>query len=68
MRYSNFTESATQLGVPAHAYDTLRNAEAHFKLAFKLKGLGKLKEAESNYRQAVALRPDLPDAHNNLGH
>ena len=30
--------------------------------------LGRLKEAESNYRQAVALRPDLAEAHNNLGH
>ena len=68
MDYSNITESTIQLGVPAHAYDTLRNAEAHFKLAFKLKGLGRLTEAESNYRQAIELRPDLPEAHNNLGH
>ena len=63
MDYSNFTESTIQLGVPAQAYNTLRNAEAHFKLAFKLKGLGKLEEAESNYRQVIALRPDIPEAH-----
>ena len=68
MSYLNSTESTIQLGVPAQAYNSLRNAETHFKLAFKLKGLGRLKEAESNYRQAIALRPDLPEAHNNLGH
>ena len=68
MDYTQSAKSTFQLGVPPLEYDTLRNAEAHFKLAFKLKELGKLKEAESNYRQAVALRPDLAEAHNNLGH
>ena len=68
MDYSNFTKSTSQKGMPPLEYGTLRNAEAHFMLAFKLKGLGRLKEAESNYRQAVALRPDLAEAHNNLGH
>ena len=68
MSYLNSTESTIQLGVPAQAHNALRNAETHFKLAFKLKGLGRIKEAESNYRQAIALRPDLPEAYNNLGH
>ena len=60
MNYTHSAKSTFQLGVPPQEYDTLRSAEAHFKLAFKLIELGKLKEAESNYRQAVALRPDLP--------
>ena len=32
-----------------------------------LRGLGKWIEAERHYRQALALRPDLVEAHNNLG-
>ena len=68
MDYTHSAKSTIQLGMHPQEYGTLRNAEAHFKLAFKLKELGRLKEAESNYRQAVALRPDLAEAHNNLGH
>ena len=32
-----------------------------------LQGAGRFAEAEANYRQAIAINPDLPDVHNNLG-
>ena len=31
------------------------------------KSLGRLKEAEASYKQAIALKPDYAKAHNNLG-
>jgi tetratricopeptide (TPR) repeat protein len=32
-----------------------------------LKELGRLEEAETNYRKAIALKPDFAEGHNNLG-
>ena len=32
-----------------------------------LKELGRLDEAEASYNQAIAVKPDLAEAHNNLG-
>ena len=32
-----------------------------------LQELGRLEEAEASYKQAIALKPDLAEAHNNLG-
>jgi Flp pilus assembly protein TadD len=32
-----------------------------------LQELGKLDEAEANYRQVIALKPDYAEAHNNIG-
>ena len=32
-----------------------------------LKELGRLEEAEASYNQAIALEPNLAEAHNNLG-
>ena len=32
-----------------------------------LKDLGKLKEAELSYRKAIEIKPDIADAHSNLG-
>ena len=42
-------------------------AEAHLTKGNKLVGQGRLKEAESSYRQAIALKADYAEAHNNLG-
>ena len=42
-------------------------AEAHSNLGNTLKELGRLEEAETNYRKAIALKPDFAEAHNNLG-
>jgi predicted O-linked N-acetylglucosamine transferase (SPINDLY family) len=36
-------------------------------LAFILKKISTLAETEKTYRQAIAVRPDLPEAHRNLG-
>jgi len=43
------------------------NAEAHYNLGNKLKGLGSSKDAEASYRKAIALKPDYAKAHSNLG-
>jgi len=32
-----------------------------------LKNLGKLEEAENQYRKAIEIKPDFPDVHSNLG-
>ena len=41
--------------------------EAHNNLGNTLKELGRLEEAEANYKQAIVLKPDFAEAHNNLG-
>ena len=49
--------------------ETLRpdSAEARYNLGIALKGQGKLDEAAACYRQALELKPDFAEAHNNLG-
>jgi predicted TPR repeat methyltransferase len=39
----------------------------HLNLGVVLFGLGRFEEAAASYRNAIALRPDYPEAHNNLG-
>ena len=41
--------------------------EVHNNLGNTLKELGRLEEAEANYKQAIVLKPDFAEAHNNLG-
>ena len=41
--------------------------ESFFSLANTLKELGRLQEAELEYRKALALKPDYVEAHNNRG-
>ena len=36
-------------------------------MANSLKDLGRLREAEASYKQAIALKPDFVEAHSNLG-
>ena len=43
------------------------DAEAHSNLGNTLRELGRLDEAETSYRQAIALKPDFIEAHSNLG-
>jgi tetratricopeptide (TPR) repeat protein len=42
------------------------DAEGHYQLAYCLKLTGKADEAIASYRAALRLRPDWPDAMNNL--
>ena len=42
-------------------------AEAHNDLAFILKDIDSLVEAENSYRKAIDARPNFPEAHRNLG-
>ena len=60
MNYTNSTESAQRSGLSAKRVNTLQNAEAHFNLAVTLKRLGRFKEAEVSYAQAIALKNDFP--------
>ena len=46
---------------------TESDAEVSFKLGNTLMGQGKFSEAEVSYNQAIALKPDFAEAHNNLG-
>jgi len=41
---------------------------AHNNLGIERELAGQLAAAESEYRAAIAIKPDLPDAHYNLGH
>jgi protein O-mannosyl-transferase len=41
---------------------------AHNNLGIEREHAGQLAAAESEYRAAIAIKPDLPDAHYNLGH
>jgi predicted O-linked N-acetylglucosamine transferase (SPINDLY family) len=43
------------------------NAELVVNLGVVLDAMGKPRDAAEAYRQAIRLRPDLPEAHNNLG-
>ncbi len=43
------------------------NADAHFRLAQRLEGEGRIDEAEAAYRRSLALAPDHADACLNLG-
>ena len=67
MNYVNSTESALGSGLTPKKDSTLGNAEAHFNLAVTLKKLGRFKEAEVSYAQAIAVKNDFPEAHFNLG-
>ena len=42
-------------------------AEAHINLGNTLKDLGRLDEAETNFRRALQIKPDFAMAHSNLG-
>lgn len=44
-----------------------KDAGEYYKLGVKLQNLGKLKDAEVIYRQALELKPDFAKAHLNLG-
>ena len=44
-----------------------QDAEAHNNLGVTLQEIGRFKEAEASYMQAIALKSDYADAHNNLG-
>ena len=44
-----------------------QDASVHNNLANTLRGMGRLKDAEANYRQAIAIKPDFAEAYNNLG-
>ena len=39
----------------------------HYSLAAALRSLGKLDEAIAEYREAIRLKPDYPEAHCDLG-
>ena len=43
------------------------DAEAYCNLGNVLKELGRLKEAETNFNQAITLMPNFAEAHSNLG-
>ena len=60
MNYVNSTESALGSGVTPKKDSTLGNAEAHFNVAVTLKRLGRFKEAEVSYAQAIAIKNDFP--------
>ena len=41
---------------------------AHNNLGIEYERSGRPREAEAEYRAAIASKPDLPEAHYNLGH
>jgi protein O-GlcNAc transferase len=45
-----------------------KSADAQHALACALVGLGHANEAIEHYEAAIALRPDFPEAHNNIGY
>ena len=44
-----------------------QDATVYNNLGNTLKGMGRLEEAEANYRQAIAITNEFAEAHNNLG-
>jgi tetratricopeptide (TPR) repeat protein len=65
---------AIQAGQPRHAIDMLGRAvkrndapDVHYHLALALASEGRLADATTHYRRAVALKPDYAEAHMNLG-
>jgi Tfp pilus assembly protein PilF len=75
---TDLNNRATQLllsGKPHQAIEVLRKAEArtpkdetvHFNLGHAFVSVGDLTNAEFEYKQALQLLPDYPEAHNNYG-
>lgn len=55
--------NANQLAVQLAPQD----ASVYNNLANTLRGMGRLKDAEANYRKAIAIKPEFAEAYNNLG-
>lgn len=58
--------AAAELFAAALAHDD-RLSASHFNLAYALRALGRLAEAEAHYRRAIVLAPNRADIHVNLG-
>ena len=48
------------------ALEVKKDAKAHFIFGITLKELGRLEEAEASLKQAIVMKPDYVEAHNNL--
>ena len=60
-------EAAKRVATPLRGRDEVA-AEAWMVLAASDESLGNLQDAERQYRQALSLRPDMPDVQNNLAY
>jgi type IV pilus biogenesis/stability protein PilW len=66
LRASKFQEALKELDIALAAIEEFPEAHVARGLVMEL-GFGKLGDAERHYRRAIALRPQYPEAQNNLG-